>query len=248
MLKGMVETTEEWPPNEDDEDENECEEDKIQTRPIAVKEFIFATKPDLFEHLIGLSDDQSESADEDASLVPLIERLLVLSFREDLDDDPVSRAWGSVARYPIAELFYPDLEAQASHEAMSKAFAAKIKSFNVLTPELKADEMDEDLRNEQRALINGLHNSTPIQTSSGQVPLSFLEAPCYAADNGIEDLEEAVGYSRKYVPFFLSAIVPSASESILNAVGEALAVGLIDLADSYAMEYLLPNKSRRLSS
>ncbi|CAE6497879.1 unnamed protein product [Rhizoctonia solani] len=365
MLKGMVETTEEWPPNEDDEDENECEEDKIQTRPIAVKEFIFATKPDLFEHLIGLSDDQSESADEDvlnakaeliaellggysplkASLVPLIERFLVLSFREDLDDDPVSRAWGSVARYPIAELFYPDLEAQASHEAMSKAFAAKIKSFNVLTPELKADEMDEDLRNEQRALINGLHNvtRTPLQpdavvpfiesgaldallTIVARGPLSprgdestlnsSLDDACtalsqlmdsakpeilaqvlidrravgplirqmtymchhedlisasdiarslvvlakssttvlqqivtearnivnadtnefgpgapvvlwklldYAADNGIEDLEEAVGYSRKYVPFFLSAIVPSASESILNAVGEALA-------------------------
>ncbi|KAF8760873.1 hypothetical protein RHS01_01103 [Rhizoctonia solani] len=324
MLKGMVE----WPPNEDDEDENECEEDKIQTRPIAVKEFIFATKPDLFEHLIGLSDDQSESADED-----------------DLDDDPVSRAWGSVARYPIAELFYPDLEAQAAHEAMSKAFAAKIKSFNVLTPELKADEMDEDLRNEQRALINGLHNvtRTPLQpdavvpfiesgaldallTIVARGPLSprgdestlnsSLDDACtalsqlmdsakpeilaqvlidrravgplirqmtymchhedlisasdiarslvvlakssttvlqqtvtearnivnadtnefgpgapvvlwklldYAADNGIEDLEEAVGYSRKYVPFFLSAIVPSASESILNAVGEALA-------------------------
>ncbi|KAF8741941.1 hypothetical protein RHS02_04233, partial [Rhizoctonia solani] len=365
MLKGMVETTEEWPPNEDDEDESECEEDKIQTRPIAVKEFIFATKPDLFEHLIGLSDDQSESADEDvlnakaeliaellggysplkASLVPLIERLLVLSFREDLDDDPVSRAWGSVARYPIAELFYPDLEAQAAHEAMSKAFAAKIKSFNVLTPELKADEMDEDLRNEQRALINGLHNvtRTPLQpdavvpfiesgaldallTIVARGPLSprgdestlnsSLDDACtalsqlmdsakpeilaqvlidrravgplirqmtymchhedlisasdiarslvvlakssttvlqqtvtearnivnadtnefgpgapvvlwklldYAADNGIEDLEEAVGYSRKYVPFFLSAIVPSASESVLNAVGEALA-------------------------
>ncbi|CEL57407.1 hypothetical protein RSOLAG1IB_02146 [Rhizoctonia solani AG-1 IB] len=198
LLKGMIETTEEWPLDKDDDDEEEGnEDDKIQARLVAMKEFIFTVKPDLFEYLLRfpIDNDEDVDADEDVlnakaeliaelvkryppsktSLIPLIDRLLMFSFREDLDDSPVIRAWASVARYPIAALLCPDPEAQTAHEKASKAFAAKIKSFAVLGSELKVDEMDQDMRNKQKALVNGLCNVTRTPLEPDAV-VPFIES------------------------------------------------------------------------
>ncbi|CAE6428584.1 unnamed protein product [Rhizoctonia solani] len=366
LLKEMIETTEERLLDEDDsEEEDGNEEDGMKARPVAMKEFIFTTKPDLFQYLLKFPNGKEDDADEDvlnakaellaelvkgyppskASLMPLVDQLLVFSFREDLDDDPIIRAWASMARYPIAALLRPDPEAHAAHEAALKAFAAKIKSFDTLTPELKANEMDEDMRNKQKALVNGLFNvtRTPLEPDAAlpfiesgaldallniiargplsprgaetslnsslddactalsqlmdnakpevlaqalidrQVVGSLIKQMTYichsediiwasdvprslvvlaksnetllqqivteaqnilnadpnelgpgapvvlwklldcATNNDIEDLEKKVSKSNKYVPFFLAAIEPSASENVLNAVSEALA-------------------------
>ncbi|CAE6457126.1 unnamed protein product [Rhizoctonia solani] len=196
LLKGMIETAEEFPQDEDDEEKVESEKDEVRARIMAMKQFIFTQKPDLLEHLLKFPDDEDENVDEytftgkaellaeilkgysplKAAIIPLIDQLLVSLFREDLDDSPTHRAWVLIARYPIAALLRPDPEAQDAHAAALKAFTAKIKSFsNILTLELKTKDMDEKLRQEQKALTYGLRNviETPLALDA---IISFIDS------------------------------------------------------------------------
>ncbi|KAH7345315.1 hypothetical protein B0J17DRAFT_712914 [Rhizoctonia solani] len=192
LLKGMIETTEEsaW-----DEEEIDNEANDAQARILAMKQFICSTKPDLLEHLLKFPEDEAEDIEDTlmakaellaemfkgypslkVSAVPLIDQLLTLSFREDLDDSAIHRAWALIARCLIAALLCPDRGAQDAHAAALEAFTAKIKSFSIiLSPELKANEMNESFRQEQKALAYCLRNVTSAPLEPNAV-VPFIES------------------------------------------------------------------------
>ncbi|CUA77601.1 DNA mismatch repair protein MutS [Bartonella bacilliformis KC583] [Rhizoctonia solani] len=64
-------------------------------------------------------------------------------------------------------------------------------------------------------------DADPSELGSGVSVVLWKLLDC-AADNDIEDLQK-ISKSKKYLPFFLRAIEPGASNNVLDAVGEALA-------------------------
>ncbi|KAJ1311767.1 hypothetical protein OPQ81_010235 [Rhizoctonia solani] len=194
-LKEMIENTEGSSHNGDNQENVRSQLDESQARIMAMKQFIFSTKPDLLEHLLKFTDDQSDDVEYileakaellaeamkgypplKTSVMPLIDQLLVSLFRDNVDNNPTHHARAFIARYPIAALLYPDPETQDAHVVALKALAAQIKSFSdILAPELRASKVDESLRREQEALIYGLRNvaATPLDPDA---VMPFIES------------------------------------------------------------------------
>ncbi|KAG8750951.1 hypothetical protein FRC11_009861 [Ceratobasidium sp. 423] len=274
LLKGMIETREESPRDEDDGEEVESEADKAKDRIIAMKEFIFTQKPDLLEYLLKFPDDKDEGVDEytfsakaeslaeilkgysplKASTIPFIDQLIVSLFREDLDDSPTHRAWALIARCPIVALLRPDPEARDAHAASGALDTLlTVIARGPLSPIGAVTAQNASINEACTALYQLMDNAKPevlaqalIDRQAVGSPLKYMldQIPSRpASDNDIEDFQ-TISKSKKYVPFFLAAIIPSASDNVLDAgISTAEQVGKITQLVEYACTQSAPDIS-----
>ncbi|QRV76347.1 DNA mismatch repair protein MutS [Ceratobasidium sp. AG-Ba] len=195
-LKSMIELDE--PENNEGEGENEISEEDTSTRDRVkcLKQHVLDVKPNFFELLTKLPEDQdaevdfylaSSKADIIAEMlrnfppaklafVPLVDALLQSWFRHNADENPALRAQDEYTCRAVAEMLRSDPAAEGADRKMQEALSKQIQSFSdILSPNLLAGGMNLELAQRQCVLASVLCRLLLVPLKPDAVP-SFIQA------------------------------------------------------------------------